>query len=60
MGQEEPVTTYRLIARGTIEEAILKMHEEKRELALAVLEGKGTTKALGPGELLDLLRYGDD
>ena len=60
MGQEQPVTTYRLIARGTIEEAILKMHDEKRELALAVLEGKGTTKALGPGELLDLLRYGED
>src|SRR5205823_2370402 len=41
MGQTDPVTVYRLVARGTIEEAVLAMHASKRELASAVLEGQG-------------------
>ncbi|MDB4942603.1 MAG: Superfamily helicase, family [Labilithrix sp.] len=58
MGQTEPVTVYRLVARGTIEEAVLSMHAQKRELASAVLEGKANTKAISSTELLDLLRFG--
>ncbi len=57
MGQTEPVTVYRLVANGTIEEAVLKMHAQKRELATAVLEGKGEAKAVTPQELLDLVRF---
>jgi superfamily II DNA or RNA helicase len=58
MGQSEPVTVYRLVARGTIEEAVLEMHERKKKLATAVLEGKGDAKAISETELLDLLRFG--
>ena len=59
MGQTEPVTVYRLVARGTIEEAVLAMHASKKELASAVLEGKASAKAITSTELLELLRFGD-
>jgi SNF2 family DNA or RNA helicase len=58
MGQDLPVTVYRLVSRGTIEEAVLEMHASKRELAAAVLEGKARAAAITPAELLDLLRFG--
>jgi SNF2 family DNA or RNA helicase len=58
MGQTNPVTVYRLVARGTIEEAVLEMHADKRELASTVLEGKGNPKAITSAELLHLLRFG--
>jgi superfamily II DNA or RNA helicase len=58
MGQTDPVTVYRLVSRGTIEEAVLQMHASKRELASAVLEGKANAKAITSAELLDLLRFG--
>lgn len=32
MGQSRPVTVYRLIAKGTIEEAMLEMNKEKLKL----------------------------
>ena len=59
MGQTEPVTVYRLVSRGTIEEAVLAMHASKRELASAVLEGKASAKAITSTELLELLRFGE-
>lgn len=58
MGQTSPVTVYRLVARGTIEEAVLEMHADKRGLASAVLEGKATPKPISSAELLELLRFG--
>jgi superfamily II DNA or RNA helicase len=58
MGQTEPVTVYRLVSRGTIEEAVLAMHATKKELASAVLEGKASAKAITSTELLELLRFG--
>jgi superfamily II DNA or RNA helicase len=58
MGQKNPVTVYRMVARGTIEEAVLAMHAEKRELASSVLEGKGNPKQITSDELLELLRFG--
>ena len=57
MGQTAPVTVYRLVANGTIEEAVLAMHAEKRELATAVLEGKGEAREITPQELLALVRF---
>jgi superfamily II DNA or RNA helicase len=58
MGQSSPVTVYRLVSRGTIEEAVLGMQADKRELASAVLDGKGNPRAFGADELLHLLRFG--
>jgi len=56
MGQTKPVTVYRLIARGTIEERVLELHGEKRRLTARVLDGAQT--ALPVGELIDLLESG--
>ena len=39
IGQTKPVTVYRLVARGTIEEQILALHGNKRALVAGVLEG---------------------
>ena len=41
IGQTRPVTVYRLVARGTIEEQILSLHGDKRALVAGVLEGTG-------------------
>ncbi len=38
IGQERPVTVYRLIAAGTIEEKITALHAQKRELAESMLD----------------------
>ncbi|MEM1059921.1 MAG: DEAD/DEAH box helicase [Verrucomicrobiota bacterium] len=35
IGQDKPVTSYKLIARGTVEEKILRLQERKRELFTA-------------------------
>ena len=41
IGQTRPVFAYRLIARGTVEEKILKLQQSKRELADAILSASG-------------------
>ena len=38
IGQKRVVTAYKLIARDTVEEKILKLQKRKRELASAMLE----------------------
>jgi len=58
IGQTKVVTTYRLIAKGTIEEKILELADKKRELVGAVLaEDVGGAKKLTKGDLEDLFRY---
>ena len=61
IGQQRPVTVYRLVNTGTLEERILTLHQTKRELADSVLESDGdTTPALPMArELLQLMR-GDE
>jgi superfamily II DNA or RNA helicase len=59
MGQTEPVTVYRMVSRGTIEEAVLALHEDKKKLAAAVLDGKANPKSVSSAELLELLRFGE-
>jgi hypothetical protein len=56
IGQRRPVTVYRLVALGTIEEKILALHARKRELAEGVLEGSDAAGRLGVQELMDLIR----
>ncbi len=60
IGQTKVVTTYRLIAKGTIEEKILELAEKKRELVGAVLaEDVGGSKKLTKGDLEDLFKFDD-
>ena len=56
LGQERPVTVYRLVARDTVEEAILRLHRSKRALAADILDGADVP--LSEAELLELLRTG--
>jgi SNF2 family DNA or RNA helicase len=55
IGQSRPVTVYRLISKGTIEEKILALHADKRYLADDLLSGLEGTGALDLDELVGLL-----
>jgi SNF2 family DNA or RNA helicase len=56
IGQTRVVTSYKLIARGTVEEKILKLQERKRELFKGVLDGEDAfTSALSWDEMRELL-----
>ena len=56
IGQTRPVMVYRIIAKDTIEEEILKLHESKRDLASAVLSGAETAGKLSTIDLIKLIR----
>lgn len=56
IGQTRPVTIYRLVCKNTIEEKIVKLHQEKRDLAGNLLEGSDMSARLNADELLDLIR----
>lgn len=58
IGQQRPVTVYRLVAENTIEEKIVRLHGEKRELADSLLEGTDTGGKLSSEDLLALIREG--
>lgn len=58
MGQQRPVTIYRLVARGTIEEGIVDLHRHKRDLADSLLEGTEVAARMSPGDMLEMLRTG--
>lgn len=51
-----PVTIYRLIAKGTIEEKIIRLHHTKKDLADSLLEGTDLSHKLTREEILELLR----
>jgi SNF2 family DNA or RNA helicase len=55
IGQQRPVTVYRLVAKGTIEEAILDLQAQKRDLVASLLSGSGESTQLSTEELLGLL-----
>ena len=55
IGQDQPVTVYRLIAKDTVEEGIVQLHGEKRELADALLAGTGSSATLSYDEMLALI-----
>ena len=58
IGQERPVTVYRLVASGTIEEQILEMHADKRELVAGVLDGTDRAAKMNTDDLIKLIREG--
>lgn len=54
IGQERRVTVYRLVTKETIEESILALHEDKKKLADALLEGTDAA-GIDSAELLALI-----
>jgi SNF2 family DNA or RNA helicase len=56
LGQQRPVTIYRLITQGTIEERINQLHASKRDLADSLLEGADISAKLSAEELLKWIR----
>ncbi len=57
IGQKRPVTIYRMIQRGSVEEKILQLHSTKRELASDFLEGtESAVKSLTEEDLMNLMR----
>lgn len=56
IGQERPVTIYRLVAQDTIEEKIVSLHQKKRGLADSLLEGSDMAGKMNTEELMALLR----
>lgn len=56
MGQLRPVTVYRLVTQGTVEEHIVGLHNDKRALAESIL-GEGDVASLpSTEELMSLIR----
>jgi SNF2 family DNA or RNA helicase len=56
MGQQRPVTIYRLVTENTIEEQIVALHAKKRALADSLLDGGELSAKLDADALLSLLR----
>jgi len=56
IGQKRPVTVYRLVTADTIEEKIVRLHQEKRDLANSLLEGADVSARISAAELLELIR----
>jgi SNF2 family DNA or RNA helicase len=60
IGQHKPVTAIRLVARDTIEEAVIELHAAKRALAASVLDGSEVAAALDNQQLAALIERGFD
>ena len=58
IGQQRPVTVYRLVTENTVEEKILKLHDTKRDLADSLLDGADSSGKLSADDLLALLAQG--
>ena len=56
IGQTRPVTIYRLVTSGTIEEKIIELHKHKRGLAKELLEGSDLGGRIKAEDLLALIR----
>ncbi len=58
MGQTRPVTVYRLVIKGSIEQKILALHAHKRQLADDLLAEGAAAAQMDTDALLALLREG--
>jgi SNF2 family DNA or RNA helicase len=57
IGQTRPVTVYRLLTRGTVEEKVVKLQAKKRELASAIDEnGVGDAAGWSMDDLAEVIR----
>lgn len=56
IGQQRPVTIYRLVAKGTIEEKIVELHHQKRDLADSLLDGADMSGKVSTEQLLQLMQ----
>ena len=56
IGQHKPVTVYRLIATGTIEEKIITLHQTKKNMADALLEGGNISASMSREEMIELMK----
>jgi SNF2 family DNA or RNA helicase len=56
IGQKRPVTVYRLVVKNSIEEQIVDLHKQKRDLADSLLEGTDAAGKVSAKELLGLLQ----
>ncbi|MGL6339510.1 MAG: DEAD/DEAH box helicase [Waterburya sp.] len=55
IGQQRPVTIYRLVTKDTIEAKIVELHHHKRDLADSLLEGTEMSGKISTEELLHLM-----
>ena len=55
MGQDQAVEVYRLVTRGTIEEKIQELQEEKKNLVSEVLDGTESRGSLTLSEIQEIL-----
>jgi SNF2 family DNA or RNA helicase len=58
IGQQRPVTIYRLVAKGTIEDQTVDLHHQKRDLANSLLEGADMSSKVSTNDLLRLIQAG--
>lgn len=56
MGQLRPVTVYRLVTQGTVEEHIVGLHNDKRALAESILGEGDAVNIPSTEELISLIR----
>lgn len=56
IGQQRPVTIYRLVTKDTIEEKIVDLHHRKRDLADSLLEGTQMSSKISTDDLLRLIQ----
>ena len=57
IGQTRPVTVYRLIAHGTIEQEIMRLHADKRKLASDVLGGTDAAGKMDVRQWVGMLEH---
>ncbi len=56
IGQQRPVTIYRLVTKDTIEQKIVNLHQHKRDLADSLLEGTDMSGKISTDDLLRLIQ----